>query len=148
MRNSRPHSHCCQGPAFAGKEQEGFLSTDRSDGSSIPKNKTIPPKVRTEEDKRTYASSCSSLRQRKLLMDSNMFFKVPSCSLGSEFCSLFPECVSTGAFLYHSVMGRCVFRALDHPAVCLMKLLELASGQYCHKLAQGHLMVLLNFCLE
>ena len=81
-------------------------------------------------------------------MDSDIFFKVPSCSLGSEFGSLLPECVSSGAPLYHSVMGRCVLGALDRPAVRLMKLLELASGQYCHKLAQGHLMVLLNFCLE
>jgi len=124
------------------------LSTDRSDGSSIPKNKTKPPKARTEEDKRTYASSCSPLRQCKLLMDSDMFFKVPSCSLGSEFGSLLPECISTGAPLYHSVMGRCVLGALDRPAVLLMKLLELASGQYCHKLVQGRLMVLLNLCLE
>jgi len=148
MRNSKTHSHCSQRRAFAGKEQEGFWSTDRSDGTSIQTNKTKPSKARTEEDKHTYASGCSPLRQRKLFMDSDIFFKVPSCSLGSEFGSSFPECVSTGAPLYHSVMGRCVLGALDHPAVCLMKLFELASGQYCYKLAEGHLMVLLNFCLE
>jgi len=53
---------------------------------------------------------------------------------------------------------RCPFVLFGDEQVCswgswssrclLMKLLELTSGQNCHRLAQGHLMVLLNFCLE
>jgi len=116
MRNTKPYSHLSQGRAFAGKEQEGFLSTDSSDGSTAQKSNTKPPKARTEQDKRTHASGCSPLRQRKLLMDSDIFFKVPSCFLGSELGSLLPECVSTGAPLYHSVMDRCVLGALDRLA--------------------------------